>query len=57
MLLCGSEVGRTLRGTARPLSEPTYISGLREVQQREDRQAEEGGEPDIRSYALDQIHF
>ena len=47
---------RALGGAAGPVAQAPHVPRLREVQQGEDRQPQEGGQPDVRAYALDEIH-
>ena len=49
------ELARTLRRTARPFAQALQLAGLREVQQREHGQAEEGGDADIGAVLLDLV--
>ena len=47
---------RRARARARPLAQAAHVARLGEVEQRQDRQAQEGGQTDVRAYALDQLH-
>src|SRR5215211_7183959 len=47
---------RPLRGAARPVAQPLYLAALLEVEQREDAEAQERGQPEKCADPLDQLH-
>ena len=58
LLLGGSalHLGRPLGRAAGPVPQPPHVAGLREIEERKDRQAEEGREAHVRADALEQLH-
>ena len=56
VLLCRRQVCRALGSAARPLAQPSHVPSLREVEQSENREAEERREADVGANALDEVH-
>ena len=53
VLLGGGGLRGAVRRAAGPLAQAPHVPGLREVEQRQDGEPDEAGEPGVGSYPLD----